>query len=116
MRPLLRVVLASLFVCLSFSVSADPPPPLPYECEGGYSVPTTYEITLRYYNASQLAVGREVYTCSGLHLTNGTLSGTWIEETDIECCSGQTQHAYFYLCPNDGLYHQVTGVGDTNCS
>lgn len=38
-----------------------------------------------------------------------------MEETDIDCCTGQTQHAYFYLCP-DGEYHEVTYIGDTNCS
>ncbi|HYC87895.1 MAG TPA: hypothetical protein VEO54_01685 [Thermoanaerobaculia bacterium] len=111
MRPLLRVVLASLVVCISVTAG----PPLPYECEGGYSVPTTYQITIRYYNASQQPVGWETYFCDGGYVSRGTLSGTWIEETDTECCSGQTQHGYFYLCP-DGVYHTVTAVGDTNCS
>ena len=112
MRSLLRVLLASSFVCLS--VSADPP--LPYRCEGGYSVPTTYETTIRYYNSAQQPVGWETYYCDGTYISRGTLSGTWIEETDVECCSGQTQHGYFYLCPNDGIYHSVSAVGDTNCS
>jgi hypothetical protein len=116
MRSLARIVIASLFVCLS--VSGDPPlgPPLPYDCEGGYSVPTTYEITIRYYNAAQQPVGWETYYCNGTYISHGTLSGTWIQETDTECCTRQTQQGYFYLCPSDGIYHGVTAVGDTNCS
>ncbi|HYI13057.1 MAG TPA: hypothetical protein VEK57_28685 [Thermoanaerobaculia bacterium] len=115
MRSLLRVLIVSMFVC--FSVSADPPlgPPLPYDCEGGYSVPTTYEVTIRYYNASQQPVGWETYYCNGNYISHGNLSGTWIKETYTECCTGQTQTGYFYLCP-DGIYHTVSAVGDTNCS
>ena len=114
MRHLLRIVIAASFVCLfavTGPVTADPP-----NCEGGYSVPTKYETTIRYYNSSQQPVGWETYYCNDWYISNGTLSGTWLKQTDVECCNGQTFVGYFYLCPSDGLWHQVAYIGDTNCS
>jgi len=108
---LARVVDVAAFVCLFVSAR-----PAAANCEGGIGAPVTYDITIRYYNSSQMPVGWERYYCSGAYVSHGTLSGTWLEETDVDCCTGQTQHAYFYLCPNDGIWHQVSGVGDTNCS
>ena len=110
-RSLLRAVVVAGFVCFFFSAR----PVAAYNCEGGIGAPVTYEITIRYYNSSQMPVGWETYYCDGTYISHGTLSGAWIEETDIDCCTGQTQHGYFYLCP-DGVYHTVTAVGDTNCS
>lgn len=52
---------------------------------------------------------------SGSSIESVVIAATWLEETDIDCCTGQTQHGYFYLCP-DGIYHTVTAIGDTNCS
>ncbi len=101
MRSLLRIVIAASFVC--FLASARP------------AAACDYEVTIRYYNAQQQPVGFEIYFCNGSHVTHGTLNGQWIEEIDKDCCTGQEQHGYFYLCP-DGVYHTVTAIGDTNCS
>ncbi|HJQ38671.1 MAG TPA: hypothetical protein VKB93_16160, partial [Thermoanaerobaculia bacterium] len=70
----------------------------------------------RYFNASGQAVGWERYFCGGAYIARGTLHGTWMEETDVECCSGQTQHAIFYWCPLYNDWVQVAYVGDTSCS
>jgi hypothetical protein len=111
MSPRIRIVIAAAF---AFLIAL--PPLHAATCEGGYGVPQQWESTFRYYNASTTLVGYEVYTCDDIHIARGTLSGTWMEETDVDCCTGQTQHAYFYFCPNDGDWHEVSYVGETNCS
>ena len=110
MRSLSRFVLVVSFVCLFVSAL-----PAQAECEGGYGVPTQYEITILYYNAAQQLVGFEIYNCAGGHFTSGTLEGVWIKETDRDCCTGQSNTGYFYLC-DDEIYHTVSYIGDTNCS
>ena len=115
MRPTLRIVIVAALVCLFANV----PPAAAnhhYDCEGGYSVPTTYQTTIRYYNSSQQPVGWETYYCSDAYVSRGTLSGVWLEQTDTECCSGQSVTGYFYLCPNDNVWRAVSYIGDTNCS
>jgi hypothetical protein len=109
MRSRLRIVIAA--VILSLVVSANP---AWAACEGGYSVPQEWETTIRYYNSSGTAVGFQMYLCGGAYIARGTLSGTWMEETDTDCCTGQTQHAYFYWCNGD--WWEVDYIGDTNCS
>ena len=109
MRSLLRIVIAAAFVSLFVSAR-----PAAAACEGGYSVPQEWQSTFRYYNASGQGIGYEMYLCGGGYISRGTLSGTWMEETDIDCCTGQTQHAYFYFCNGD--WYQVAYIGDTNCS
>ena len=106
MRSLLRVVAVAAFVCLVVSVRPAA------ACDG---FPTQYQITIRYYNASQQPIGWETYYCGGGYISHGNLNGVWLEETDTNCCTGQQNRGYFYLCP-DGIYHTVTAVGDTNCS
>jgi hypothetical protein len=110
MRSLLRIVIAVALLSLA-SVSAGAA-----TCEGGYGVPQQWESTFRYYNSSAQVVGWERYTCDDLYFARGTLSGTWMEETDIDCCTGQTQHAIFYWCPIYQDWYEVAYVGDTNCS
>lgn len=107
MRSLVRIVIAAAFVSLFVSAR-----PAAAACEGGYSVPQEWDTTIRYYNSSQQPVGFERYLCGGGYIARGTLSGMWMEETDIECCSGQTQHAYFYWCNGD--WWEVPYIGATN--
>ena len=104
MRSLLRIVIAAVFVCLIASAR-----PAEASCEN------QYQVTIRYYNAAQQPVGWETYYCNGAYISHGTLSGQWMEETDTNCCTGQSQTSYFYFCP-DGIPHGVTAIGDTNCS
>jgi len=110
MRSLFRVVAVAAFVCLFVSAR-----PAAANCEGGIGTPTQYEITILYYNASQQLVGWEIYHCNGGHTTSGTLEGVWIQETDRDCCTNQSNTGYFYLC-DDEIYHTVNYIGDTNCS
>ena len=107
---LLRIVIATalVFVFATAPVTAA-------TCEGGYGVPQQWESTFRYYNSSAQMVGWEIYTCDDFHISRGTLSGTWMEETDIDCCTGQTQHAIFYWCPTYQDWVEVAYVGDTTC-
>ncbi len=109
MRSLSRFALVVAFVGLVFSARPAA------ACEGGYGVPTQYEITILYYNASQQLVGYEIYNCAGGHFTSGTLEGVWIKETDRDCCTNQSTTGYFYLC-DDEIYHTVDYIGDTDCS
>ena len=105
-----RIILAVLILSLVI-----PAIPASAACEGGYSVPQEWDTTIRYYNASGVGVGFQRYLCGGGYIAHGTLSGTWMEETDVDCCTGQTQHAYFYWCNGD--WWQVDYIGQTvNCS
>ncbi|PYQ26282.1 MAG: hypothetical protein DMF56_25095 [Acidobacteria bacterium] len=108
MRSKLRIIIASVFMLLVVSAH-----PLLAACEGGYSVPQEWDSTFRYYNSLQQMVGYERYLCGGGYVAHGTLHGTWMEETDIDCCTGQTQHQYFYFCNGD--WWEVDNLGDINC-
>jgi len=103
MRSLLRIAIVAAFVC--FFVSVRP----------AEACDNQYQVTIRYYNANQQPVGWETYYCNGAYISHGTLSGPWMEETDTNCCTGQSQTSYFYFCP-DGIPHGVAYIGDTNCS
>jgi hypothetical protein len=109
MRSLVRIVIAAAVVSLFVSAR-----PAGAACEGGYSVPQEWDTTIRYYSSSGTGIGFERYLCGGGYIARGTLSGTWMEETDIDCCTGQTQHAYFYFCNGD--WYEVAYIGDTTCS
>ena len=110
MRSLFRIVLAVAVLALSSA------PVIAANCEGGSGVPQQWESTFRYYNSSSQLVGWEVYTCDDFHIARGTLNGVWMEETDIDCCTGQQQHAIYYWCPLYNDWYEVAYVGDTNCS
>jgi len=109
MRSRIRIIVAAAFMLLVVSAR-----PLSAACEGGVSVPQEWDTTIRYYNASGVGVGWEHYFCGGAYIARGTLSGTWMEEIDIECCTGETtEHAYFHWCNGD--WHQVAYIGDPSC-
>lgn len=111
MRSLIRVAVAAVIM---FVFTSSPLPAA--TCEGGYGVPQQWQSTFRYYNASSQLVGWETYTCDDIHIARGTLHGVWMEETDVDCCTGQTQYAIFYWCPIYNDWYQVSYIGDTNCS
>ena len=108
MRSQRRIILAAAILSVVLFSAL----PVMAACEGGYSVPQEWESTFRYYNASGQVVGWEKYFCGGLYTARGQLHGVWMEETDIDCCTGQTQYAVFYFCQGD--WWQVNYVGDTN--
>lgn len=112
MQSRVRIIVAVVILSLVI-----PAVPASAACEGGYSVPQEWDSTFRYYNSSGTVVGFEHYFCGGLYTSRGTLHGTWMEETEIECCSGQTtQHTIFYWCPTYNDWVEVDYVGDTSCS
>lgn len=105
MRNVLRTLTVAV-VCLFLMA----PPSSAEDC-----VPQDYQITINYYNASQQPVGWETYYCGGGYNSNGTLSGVWSKETDVNCCTNQTVVGYFYFCPEDEIWHTVSAIGETDC-